>query len=87
MPDRTRYALTSSQKAHLAGLYDAGCVNRDTALSALELEHCNPGVVGILIDKGFAAKLSRTTSWGARAQSYWLTAAGIQLARTLRGLA
>ncbi len=87
MPDRTRYALTSSQQQHLVLLYAGGCVTRDSALSALELNGCVPGVIGILIDKGFADKRTRKTPGGARAASYWLTAEGIQQARILKGLA
>jgi hypothetical protein len=81
MPIRSNYALTPAQRETLTDLLEAGCVSRESALSALELRRVNPNVVGILIDKGWALKRTRSTPGGARAASYWLTREGVAKAQ------
>lgn len=84
MPDRTKYALTTSQREHLRRRLDLGATDREAALSAYDpgMGQANPGVLGILIDKGFVLKRARTRSRTTRTV-YWLTEGGVALARSL----
>lgn len=88
MPDRTRYALTPSQRENLAILLEAGAIGRDKGVSIFDHPsaiHLNPGVIGILIDKRLADKrgASRGGRGGSRVTLYWLTEAGEAKAREL----
>lgn len=90
MPD---HPLTANQQDHLQRLFKAGCLNREAALSAYEIDRVvkggmgiNPNIVGALIDKELADKRTRTTPSGVRAASYWLNDAGAARARELLGL-
>jgi hypothetical protein len=87
MPDRTRTAMTPSQREHLGLLLKVGALTRETAVCSFDhrptLHHLNPGVIGILIDKGFADKRVRGARGESRITVYWLTAAGQAKAREL----
>jgi len=77
MPDRTRYALTPSQRAHLAMLECAGAHDRASGRCIHDpgMRNTVPGVVAILIDKGFAdRRVSRQDGW--QRTLYWLTETG-----------
>ncbi len=84
MPDRTSYALTPYQRGQLKLLLGAAALDRDTAIHAYEPAGRNllPGVLGILLDKGFVEKRSRTRQRQTRTV-YWLTEGGATLARQI----
>jgi hypothetical protein len=85
MGDRTKYALTAAQRDELGRLLRLGALDRESALSAYDpgMGASNANVLGILIEKGFALKRTRTRSRVARTV-YWLTDAGAVEARKLR---
>lgn len=85
MPDRTRYALTASQQEHLRTLLAHQALDIEHSISVVSMAgaHLVPGVIGILIDKGFAAKKVRGSPGGSRCTHYWLTPAGAAKAREL----
>lgn len=85
MPDRTKYALTVPQRENLGILLKVKALGREKGVSLFDFpatRRLNPGVIGILIDKGFAGKRGATRR-GCRVTLYWLTEAGEAKAREL----
>jgi hypothetical protein len=86
MAARTQYAMTASQREHLLRLREAAATDRARAVTAADsriVGFLHAGVVGILIDKGFAAKATRRRAGGSQATIYWLTEAGLGTATLL----
>ena len=86
MAARAQYAMTAAQREHLVRLREAGATDRARAVTAADsriVGFLNAGVVGILIDKGFAEKATRRRTGGSQVTIYWLTEAGLSTATLL----
>ncbi len=86
MPDRTKYSLTWSQMEHLEALRAAAAFDRASGVTSNDsrvVGFLNGGVIGILVDKGFALRASRTRA-RRRETICWLTESGRLKAEELR---